>query len=312
LYKPRIQQTKLEIILSSTSSTRRRGILNLLRLNSVDWMYLVYLLGMSLLAALRRPPRAAALILLAHGLIAVAIALLAACRDRSTVVRFLHDWYPLAMFIFSFEEVARFALSLSPHWHNDALVCIEEGAFGVSPNLWIGRFRSPWLSEVLDAGYFSYYPMFPVTGGLLYARKDKRLFRELMVTSVLMYAMAFLVYLLFPTQSPLHAANSASVAVHGGAFTWLVSLVQRHAGVHGNAFPSSHVALAVLCVVFAFRHARIAGLALLPFLVLICISSVYDGYHYFSDVIAGILVALTAFGLARLMSRQLANLFSDI
>ncbi|MBZ5534179.1 MAG: phosphatase PAP2 family protein [Acidobacteriia bacterium] len=286
--------------------------MNLPRLNSVDWMYLVYLLAMALLAVLRRPPGAAALILLAHGLIATAIVGLAAWRERSAVVRFLHDWYPLAMFIFSFEEVARFALSISPHWHNDVLVRMEESVFGVSPNEWIGRFRSPWLSEVLDAGYFSYYPMFPVAGGLLYARKDKTLFRELMLTSVVMYGMAFLVYLLFPTQSPLHAANSASAAIKGGAFTWLVGLVQRHAGVHGNAFPSSHVALAVLCVVFAWRHARKAGLALLPFLVLISVSSIYDGYHYLSDVVAGILVALTALGLARLMSRRLANLFSDI
>ena len=271
-------------------------------------MCLAYLLGMALLAVLRRPPRAAVLIFLTHGLIAVAITLLAMWRERFAMVRFLHDWYPLAMFIFSFEEVARFALAISPHWHNDALVRMEENAFGVPPNLWIARFRSPWLSEVLDAGYFSYYPMFPVAGGLLYARKDKRLFRELVVTSALMYGMAFLVYLLFPTQSPLHAAGSSSVTAHGGAFTWLVGLVQRHAGVHGNAFPSSHVALAVLCVVFAWRHARKAGLALLPFLVLICISSVYDGYHYLSDVIGGILVALTALGLARVLERRWPHL----
>ncbi|MFI5104920.1 MAG: phosphatase PAP2 family protein, partial [Terriglobales bacterium] len=193
--------------------------MNLSRLNGVDWMYLAYLLSMAVLAALRRPARAAALIWVTHGLIAVAIALLAAWRERSAVVGFLHDWYPLAMFIFSFEEVARFALSISPHWHNDVLVRMEESVFGISPNEWIGRFRSPWLSEVLDAGYFSYYPMFPVVGGLLYARKDKTLFRELMLTSVVMYAMAFVVYLLFPTQSPLHAAGSTSAAAHGGAFT---------------------------------------------------------------------------------------------
>lgn len=124
-----------------------------------------------------------------------------------------------------------------------------------------------------------------------------------MVSSVLMYYMSFAVYLLFPTQSPLHAAHAAIGTSEGALFSWLVQLVQRHAGVHGNAFPSSHVALAAICVVYAWRHVRKLRLVLTLCLVLICISSVYDGYHYLSDVIAGILVALTALWLESLMSR---------
>jgi len=283
-----------------------------LPLNLVDWLYMFYLACMGTLALWLRPPGSAKVILTAHALIAVAIFLLAAKRESSSVIRFLHDWYPLAMFIFSFEEVARFALVLVPHWQNDLLVRFEHNVFGGSPNLWMGRFASPWLSEILDAGYFSYYPMFPVVGGLLYARQDKRPFRELMLASVLMYYVAFAAYLLFPVQSPLHAAGLSGKSAVTGVFTWLVHTVQGQAGVHGNAFPSSHVALAFLCVAFAWRHARKAAIVLVPCFVLISASGVYDGYHYLSDVFAGILAALTALGIQRLISSRLANLFTRV
>jgi membrane-associated phospholipid phosphatase len=265
----------------------------LARLNPVDRLYLVYLAFMAALAVVHTGAWPA--LAFGHLLIAAGIVALAANAGRSPIIRFLHDWYPLAMFIFCFEEVARFSLAVVPYWQDPRLVAFEQRLFGISPNLWFNRFNSPWLSELMDLGYFSYYPMFPVVGGLLYARQDKRWFRRLMLASVLMYFLAFTTYLLFPTAGPRHALTGLALPPHGGPFNWLVRVIQGHAGVHGNAFPSSHVGLAVLCVVFAWRagHKRMAfmlGLCLIG----ICAGAVYDGYHYFIDVAGGIVVALVA------------------
>jgi membrane-associated phospholipid phosphatase len=262
-------------------------------LNLVDILYLGYLFLMAILAAAHTGRWAA--FLLGHTLIGACIVALGWNARRSPAIRFLHDWYPLAMFIFCFEEVARFSLAVVPYWQDHRLVALEQAVFGVSPNLWVSRFYSPWLSELMDLGYFSYYPMFPVVGGLLYAGRDKRSFRELMLASVLMYFLAFAIYLLFPTAGPRHSLGGLVLPPHGGPFNWLVRTIQGHAGVHGNAFPSSHVGLAVLCVVFAWRAGNkrmtfVLGLGLIG----ICAGAVYDGYHYFIDVAGGILVALVA------------------
>jgi membrane-associated phospholipid phosphatase len=74
----------------------------------------------------------------------------------------------------------------------------------------------------------------------------------------------------------------------------MVQLIQCNAGVHGNAFPSAHVAGGVVALFFAWKYAPRLGLALTPVVGLLCVGAVYDHYHYVSDVIAGILVGVSA------------------
>ena len=100
--------------------------------------------------------------------------------------------------------------------------------------------------------------------------------------------------MLFPTRSPFHnvgidtgTANSSS-----GPFHFFVRLVQRNAGVHGNAFPSAHVMLAVVVLVFAWRYLPRAAPWILVCMLLMCAGAVYDGYHYALDVIAGAAIGL--------------------
>jgi undecaprenyl-diphosphatase len=78
----------------------------------------------------------------------------------------------------------------------------------------------------------------------------------------------------------------------GGPFQSLVRLIQNHAGVHGNAFPSAHIMLAFVVLVFAYRFLpRLAPWLLFPIL-LMCVGAVYDGYHYASDVLVGALMGI--------------------
>lgn len=268
-------------------------------LNLIDRLYLFYVAAVAALAAWSS--HAAVKIIVLHAAIGLSIWVLAANQERSPVIRFLHDWYPLAMFIFSFEEVARFSLAVVPHWQDFHVISFEQHVFSVSPNLMAVRAYSRPLSELMAFGYFSYYPLFPIIGGLLYARKDRQPFRNLVLESVLMYLVTFAVYIGFPTEGPRHALSGFHRPPPGWIFGWFVQLIQGGAGVHGNALPSSHVALAMLCALSAQRVLpRIA-----PFvwasLCLICAGAVYGGYHYISDVLAGLVVALTAAALRSLI-----------
>jgi membrane-associated phospholipid phosphatase len=270
-------------------------------LNLIDRLYLIYLAVITVLAVFSG--RSVAVLVLAHAAIALVIVLLAAHRCRSAALRFVHDWYPLAMFIFTFEEVARFSLVLVPRWQDFRLISIEQHLFSGLPNLWSMQYASRALSEFMDLGYFSYYPLFPVVAGVLYARKDKQPFRGLVLASVLMYLISFTVYLLFPTQGPRQAVPGFHAPPSGWFFSFLVHLIQGSAGVHGNALPSSHVALGVLCGWASYKNAR----KLFPYVAactcLISAGAVYDGYHYASDVLAGLLVALITAALVDVRAR---------
>ncbi|HEU5415544.1 MAG TPA: phosphatase PAP2 family protein [Candidatus Angelobacter sp.] len=267
------------------------------RLNLVDRLYLFYLTAVAGLAIWGS--HSVLRIALAHCAIALLIVLLAMNAHRSKVIRFLHDWYPLAMFIFSFEEIARFSLALAPHWQDASIIAFEQRVFSTSPDFW-AKHGSRLLSEIMDLGYFSYYPLFPIVAGCLYAREERRPFHQLVLAAVWMYLISFCVYLAFPLEGPRRALPGFHAPPPGWLFTAIVGVIQSGAGVRGNALPSSHVALALLCAFSAQRWLpRLAPFAWTA-LCLICLGAVYDGYHYFSDVLAGLLAALTSSRLSSL------------
>ncbi len=221
-------------------------------------------------------------------------------RHRSSVWEFAHDWLPAIFFITVFEEVSFLSLALLGAWQNQHLIAWESALFAVLPAEWLHRYSAPWFTELLDFGYFSFYPLYPAVAGALWACRRRAhfagAFRRLTDALSVGYAVCYASYLLFPTRSPSHNMGLSTAAATGsqpiGPFHFLVNLVQNSAGVHGNAFPSSHIMLAFVVLVFAFRYfPRLAPWLLLCNL-LMCVGAVYDAYHYAIDVAAGALLGM--------------------
>ena len=63
--------------------------------------------------------------------------------------------------------------------------------------------------------------------------------------------------------------------------------LMRLGRVHGAAFPSQHVAGAVAALWGAWRHRRWLFWTFLPFVVCMCVSTVYVRNHYVTDVFGG-------------------------
>lgn len=270
------------------------------RLNLADWLSALYLASSgALIVGLHRQVDAWPWLLLLHLLGLAVILLLANLAPRLSVLNFLHDWYPLVLPIATFEEVAFLSREALPGWRDHLLLAFEGKLFSVPPTAWFSQNASWWLTEILEVGYFSYYVFLIIVGGVLYARADKRPFRSVMAASTLSYLMCYIIFIVFPTEGPAYTlAALHSQPLPGGPFHTLVTLIQRQAGVHGNAFPSSHVAAALVALLHAWRYAPRLGGTLTPFAVLLCLGAVYDRYHYVSDVAGGIVVGLAATGLA--------------
>lgn len=266
------------------------------RTNFVDRLYFAWFGGLGLVILLlhHRIP-AWPSFLAVHAVCLLVIAALVAGAPRSRIWHFLHHWYPLLIFIVCFEEVARLSFLFVDSWQDQYLLDLEARFFAAPPTVWLGQFATPWLTEVLEIGYFSYFLLLMMVGGVLYHRGDMPAFRRTMSTSVVSYMLCYLVFLTFPTEGPAHTLRHLhTVPLEGGPFHFLVNLIQKHGGVHGNAFPSSHVAAAVVALIYAWRYAPRLGMALTPLVVLLCIGAVYDRYHYVSDIAGGIVIALLA------------------
>jgi membrane-associated phospholipid phosphatase len=269
------------------------------RLNLTDWLFALYLVSASvLIIGQHQQVHSWRLLVLVHVLGVAVIVFLVSFAARSAVINFLHDWYPLVLPIATFEEVAFLSRNVLPGWRDDILLSLEGRLFSVPPTVWLGQHGSWWLTEILEIGYFSYYVLLIIVGGVLYARADKQPFRGVMAAGTLSYLLCYLVFIAFPTEGPAHTLTAVHTQpLPGGPVHALVNFIQRHGGVHGNAFPSSHVAAAIVALLYAWRYAPTLGRALTPFVVLLSVAAVYDRYHYVSDVAGGILVGVAATGL---------------
>ncbi len=268
-------------------------------MNLTDRIYLAGHVALTLLVCARLQHVAHAPWYVAwNALVIAVILLLARKRDDGPLWQFAHDWLPALLFITVFEEVSFLSLSLRGEWQNPLLVAWESALFVLPPGEWLRRYSAPWFTELLDFGYFSFYLFYPVVAGVLWARRRRPQFAEsfrcLTDSLSVGYVACYATYLLFPTRSPSHNSAHATAATTsaGGPFHTLVQSIQGHAGVHGNAFPSAHIMLAFVVLVFAFRYLPRLAPWLLICALLMCVGAVYDGYHYALDVLAGALLGI--------------------
>jgi membrane-associated phospholipid phosphatase len=221
---------------------------------------------------------------------AVALAFIAAIVLGERRLRVLHAWYPVLMPLVTFPEIARLNLLLVDGWRDAPLLALEASLFAEPPTVWLRRVTPQPLAELFQAGYLSYFLFLPGVAGILARRGEEAAFRGVIAASVLAYLACYVVFIACPMEGPAHTLRHLSwPPVAGGPLHDLVLLVQR-AGVHGNAFPSAHVAGAVPPLVFACRHVPRLGGILAALIVLMGLGAVYDGYHYALDIVAGLVV----------------------
>ena len=218
---------------------------------------------------------------LAWNALAIAtILLLARIKCHGTLWEFAHDWLPAIFFTSAFEEVSFLSLTLRGGWQNPTLIAWESALFAVPPGEWSRQHSSPWFIELLEFGYASFYPLYPVVGGVLWTWRERPrftgAFRRMTDALSVGYVICYTIYSLFPTRSPSHngGIDIGKVNSSGGPFHFFVRLVQGNAGVHGNAFPSAHIMLAAVVLVFAWRYLPSAAPWILVCMLLMCAGAV--------------------------------------
>src|SRR5207237_8153610 len=106
--------------------------------------------------------------------------------------------------------------------------------------------------------------------------------------------LCYVVSLSFPVAGPRYAFdlahNAATDVWPARATQWLLD----RGDSWGAAFPSSHVAAAVVAAVCALRYWRRLGLVLAPFTIGLVLSVVYGQFHYAEDAVAALVVAGSA------------------
>jgi membrane-associated phospholipid phosphatase len=228
-------------------------------------------------------------------------------RWRHWFVRMLRSFYPMILYSFFYLETHRLDGLFSRGCFDLTFIRADEALFGCQPSLrmvhWLPQW---WVSELLYAAYFSYYLMVFGTGLALYFLRDSRRYFRYLTTVTFIFYVCYLTYAFFPVMGPhggferkSASGVDASTYVRAapdsttrGPFYHIMFVVYEVCEPEGGAaFPSSHVAVAAATLCFTWREFRRLRWLHLAAVVLLCVSTVYCGYHYAVDVIGGLLLA---------------------
>lgn len=205
------------------------------------------------------------------------------------IIKFFRFWYPVILWTFLYEETGRlnhvfFKENLDPFFQN-----VEFAIFKSQPSIWLAeKFNYVWLKESLHFFYFSYYLLVPIFGFMLYRKDLEEFCRFIFVTSFTFY-FCYLIYIFLPVVGPLIWELPK---MEGKMFVPLMNFIYAHFEKPGAAFPSSHVAVALIVVFFSHKYSRKLFFFFLIDVIFLAIATVYCRFHYVIDVIAGIFTAV--------------------
>lgn len=168
---------------------------------------------------------------------------------------------------------------LVSHW--------DEFIFGMRPAVEFSkRMGNPIFSEMMFAGYFSYYlsPLFIIFS--LYKTEKLNHFGFVLITSFVCY---YIIFIIFPVMGPQFYYPSPENHIEGqGFFAEAVKFFQKIGEAPTAAFPSSHVGITTIMLLWLARYKKKLLYYIAPFSVLLFFATVYIKAHYAVDVLAGL------------------------
>jgi membrane-associated phospholipid phosphatase len=222
----------------------------------------------------------------------------------------LHRWYCYLIIIFVFKELYLMVHPIHPTDYDQLFISIDRWMFGGDPTHWMANWANPFLTEILQIAYFSYYILFIILGVELYRRHAIGDFDKAAFMIVYGFYLSYLGYFLLPGVGPrftLHdftlldselpgvvVTNALRTIINAGES---IPAVHDHAAdfVQRDVFPSGHTQLTIIVMTLAFRYRLRSRWILLSLGNLLILATVYLRYHYVIDLIAGAVFAWFTF-----------------
>ncbi|MDR0815073.1 MAG: phosphatase PAP2 family protein [Bacteroidales bacterium] len=208
-------------------------------------------------------------------------------KTASRRVAGLRRLFPLLMLGYWYQETFYFNNFLFDNLDR-YFIAADETLFGGQPSLAFSRYLpQAWFSELMYFGYFSYYFLVLGVSFWCYVHRneitDKFIF--LIVGSFYCY---YLIFIVFPVVGPQYQfLPPANEVPDGYLFSRLMHFLQATGEKPTGAFPSSHVGITLIVVIFIYRHCRSLFRYALPLFIILVFSTVYIKAHYLIDVVGG-------------------------
>jgi membrane-associated phospholipid phosphatase len=261
--------------------------------DTLNYSFLIFLTAITVLFY-RKINSAFLLVTLYSGLIFMQ-AVLQAVKNKSRFLRLTYDLiFPTISILVIFDSLEKIVHYINPQDIDVLLIKTDYMLFNGYPTVMLENIMSPFLTDILQIAYSSYY-FLPVTLGIvLLVKKNNSSFDRALFLIMLCFYLSYVGYLLWPALGPRYSMNHLQNAELKGLFLAqpIQELLNRLEGVKRDAFPSGHTGIALTVLYLSYRFEKRLFMIFLPFVLGLIVSTVYLRYHYVVDVIAGVVLAL--------------------
>jgi hypothetical protein len=233
------------------------------------------------------------------------------------VLSFLRNWWPIFVVLFAYCTLKSIIPVVNPRLYDEQFNTIDHFLF-------LKRYPTElaltWIPlsciGFLSFGYTFYFLLKMFAFSSVYcAVSDKRVFHRMVFAFSLTLIIGMGIYFLFPAQGPIYyypkqferiqAPMSETRTYRIQRNLWTVyEQVKQHtpnefyeltkeSGIRNGvaAFPSLHIAISCVLLYFLYRYHRVTfWICFFPFWLMV-IATIYFGWHYVVDNIAGFVLA---------------------
>lgn len=235
-------------------------------------------------------------------------------NKRSMFTHQLRFWYLVPMIFLSFKEIYNLVDPIRGKIFDDFLIQADRFLFGTDPTKVLYHISNPYLTELLQIVYGTFF-FLPIILGISLLCKDRK--KELYYLAFIIvfgFFLSYIGYILLPAIGPrftLHDFHMTDTELPGLYLTkFLREIVNAGesipAGtpnpalvVQRDAFPSGHTQMTLLVMYLSVKFKSRSRYFLIPNGTLLIFSTVYLRYHYVVDLLAGVIFMLLTLWLGK-------------
>ncbi|HHW20710.1 MAG TPA: DUF167 family protein [Thermodesulfovibrio thiophilus] len=220
------------------------------------------------------------------------------CNIKENVfLTFIRDiGLPVLSVLIAFDTVGELIPLLNPDDIDRELLKLDYSILGFYPYVAFEKIASPLLTELMQISYCFYYALPFLLGYYLIKKGQKIVFYRALFIVIFCYYLSYIGYMIFPALGPRYSMPGMFQQELNGVFlaNTIRDFLNYLEGIKRDAFPSGHVGISLVILFLMLKYSRkLFWISLVPVLFLI-ISTIYCRYHYFSDVLGGIFLAVVS------------------
>jgi membrane-associated phospholipid phosphatase len=180
-------------------------------------------------------------------------------------------------------------------WQDDRVLAWEQAIFGFQPVVALQKLTTAPLTEWMCFVYIVYVVIYPLLGAVIFFKHGEEANEDYLFQLGLINLVCALGFILFPVASPMYWEKVSALLttpVAAGPFGALAEWIRSHIHTAGGSIPSPHCAVATVMWFMSSKYTRHGFALLAPVMLSLYVSTVYARFHYVSDAVAGIAVAL--------------------